>query len=862
MMSFVLYLVLASFVTTTNAQFGRSIAVTEKTIKGEVLDMLWVGKDEKTVYILTDKNILYRSTDEGKSWSDEMSRLKRSDSTGGVVSMELSGADKNRLVFLSDGRVHWATSDAGRTYKQITDTYRFHEVKLHPKDGNMMLTCVLSDKCHDSSESGYCYKKLYVSKDFGKSWKFLTDYIVQFDWAHNLQRGQADKLPKVSVMASEFKSKRGDQRFGYWDRNIDFVISNDLWESKPRVLVPRGNRFLFTSKFLFVAKVHHSIDNRVSLQISSNGGKTWSTAALPFGELHQHSYTILDTSEDSVFLHVNHIGEKSSWGNVYISNADGLGYALSLPHNRRATSGKCDFEKVEGMTGIYLANYIDNVDQLERSRGSKKKRGGKKNEEAVRTVVTFDKGAIWSYLRPPSTDANGRPIMCGNNDCSLHLHGITSEWGPFYTTSSSLGLIMATGNVGTKLSYYGEDINTYFSRDAGLTWFEVAKGSHIYEFGDHGALIVMANDQKATTTLKYSWNEGMSWESFEFTDRPMDVVNIIIEPTATSQNFVVYGARRNPNGEYEGVVISLDFGELHQRACTGAENPDDANSDFEKWSPHDGRTGDQCILGHKVWYTRRKRDSECFNGMELERSHDIKICECDEYDYECDVGYQRKIDGGPCLPTRPVNTSALVPSPCPSGSKYYVTHGYRKIVGDRCVGGVNHDPAEFYCPGLMGSVSHGGWFVLFLIFGLVGGLGYVTYFKDKRGRSRFSKRSFSAYPGGNTLDYVKGVAYDLFETARRMIPGQNGMGGGRNGGYGYVQYSGIDERVPDSAIDDLNNMAGSGDFGGDAFDDDGDDGAPELMDQDAISQALQTRTHDDVDVDSIPILDGPGGDDV
>ena len=302
--------------------------------------MLWVGKDEKTVYILTDKNILYRSTDEGKSWSDEMSRLKRSDSTGGVVSMELSGADKNRLVFLSDGRVHWATSDAGRTYKQITDTYRFHEVKLHPKDGNMMLTCVLSDKCHDSSESGYCYKKLYVSKDFGKSWKFLTDYIVQFDWAHNLQRGQADKLPKVSVMASEFKSKRGDQRFGYWDRNIDFVISNDLWESKPRVLVPRGNRFLFTSKFLFVAKVrgvysplslsihsnitrsntqvHHSIDNRVSLQISSNGGKTWSTAALPFGELHQHSYTILDTSEDSVFLHVNHIGEKSSWGNVYV----------------------------------------------------------------------------------------------------------------------------------------------------------------------------------------------------------------------------------------------------------------------------------------------------------------------------------------------------------------------------------------------------------------------------------------------------------------------------------------------------------------------------------------------------------------
>ena len=41
------------------------------------------------------------------------------------------------------------------------------------------------------------------------------------------------------------------------------------------------------------------------------------------------------------------------------------------------------------------------------------------------------------------------------------------------------------------LTYVCAQVNTYFSRDAGLTWFEIAKGSHIYEFGDHGALIVM-----------------------------------------------------------------------------------------------------------------------------------------------------------------------------------------------------------------------------------------------------------------------------------------------------------------------------------------------------------------------------------
>ncbi len=35
---------------------------------------------------------------------------------------------------------------------------------------------------------------------------------------------------------------------------------------------------------------------------------------------------------------------------------------------------------------------------------------------------------------------------------------------------------MATGNIGQYLSYDIEDANTYFSRDAGWSWVEVAKG--------------------------------------------------------------------------------------------------------------------------------------------------------------------------------------------------------------------------------------------------------------------------------------------------------------------------------------------------------------------------------------------------
>ena len=158
-----------------------------------------------------------------------------------------------------------------------------------------------------------------------------------------------------------------------------------------------------------------------------------------------------------------------------------------------------------------LGNFIDKVGKIqmiplttillaEKKLG--KKKAGKKPPPKVRTVITFDKGGVWSYLHAPKYDADGKKIDCSSIDCSLHLHGVTDEWGPFYSTHTYLGLIMATGNVGTYLSDNEDEINTYFSRDAGLSWDEVAKGSHIYEFGDH-ALIVMANDVSIVFGFSY-----------------------------------------------------------------------------------------------------------------------------------------------------------------------------------------------------------------------------------------------------------------------------------------------------------------------------------------------------------------------
>merc|ERR1739848_884000 len=112
-----------------------------------------------------------------------------------------------------------------------------------------------------------------------------------------------------------------------------------------------------------------------------------------------------------------------------------------------------------------------------------------------------------------------------------------------------------------------------------------------------------------------------------------------------------------------------------------------------------------------------------------------------------------------------------VPANCPSGSKYTVTTGYRKVAGDTCVGGVAPLPTEFSCPHWSHNVSHGGWFVLFFILFLVVAMGYVTY-------TNKGQKHFGGFNG-------------MLNSLKALI----------SGGSGCVSYAGIGERVPDSALD-------------------------------------------------------------
>jgi hypothetical protein len=456
----------------------------------------------------------------------------------------------------------------------------------------------------------------------------------------------------------------------------------------------------------------------------------------------EHSYTFLDTTEGSVFLNINHLGKHSKYGHIFISDPTGINYAGSLRYNVRGKNGQCDFKKVNSLEGLYIANsfdedYMKDAEQEieEKELEEEEEMDEKKKQEItnpyndfISSVITFNKGGSWHKIKAPDRDTDGKKYDCEGN-CYLNLHGITSDFPPFYSVDSAAGIIIGNGNVGKYLSHDQADIGTFLTRDGGLNWFEIKKGSHVYEIGDHGALIVIADNMNPTNQIYYSWDEGLSFQDLIISEEKIMIENVISEPSSTGQHFVVYG-NKTKKGKKMGVIVGVDFTSLHEPQCRNPENPDASDSDYEKWTPNDGRAGHECLQGRKVIYVRRKREAQCYNGLDFERKTIVENCSCTEEDFECDSGYYRPGPGEPCTSQDTENNgkSDLHKPPADCRDFYTISKGYRRIPGNTCINGVNYDPYLVPCPYSLFSYLGNKTFAFLLLICII--VLYLAYTKE------------------------------------------------------------------------------------------------------------------------------------
>lgn len=754
-----LHLYLSFILTYISSVLSGSVDYRAFDIDSTPRDLIWCGNNRDNILLLTENSSLYRSEDKGFTWkklndiliNKGQEQLEPDDEQIGKVSeILLSPVDKNLVIILGTHGINWVSENCGRSISALNHGRKIHEFIFHPTERTWVLASAYT-LCEDfQNEPCRKYKEIFVTKDLGNSWDLLIGYVVQFSWGVASKEHIEAGVPKERIIITYDPKGKGNQTNAGWNYKIDMIYSDDFFKTK-KIAVQKGNKFLITKDFFFVAQVVDQEQQEVMLlNADPKSPKHYFFNPIEFtshhaGKFLEHSYTFLDTTESAVFLHVNHFGESSRYGHVYISDSKGMKYSLSLANNIRSHDNQCDFEKIEGLEGIYIANAIDkdfikdSEEEIQREAleeegkmDESNHKSGKKAEDLakdfVTTLITFNKGGAWERIKPPQRDLEGKLYDC-EDECYLNLHGVSGDYPPFYSVSSAVGVVLANGNVGKFLSHNPEEISTFLSRDGGLSWFEVRKGSHTYEIGDHGGLIVIADDQHPTDTILYSWDEGLQWQELRVSDSKFMVKNIIIEPSSISQNFVIYGETTSKKGKKKGIVIGLNFSSLNERRCTGSDIPDSPESDYEKWSPSDSIEVHNCLMGRKTIYVRRKRESECYNGLDFERSSIVNNCDCTDRDYECDEGFYRPNIGEGCTPLSE-NTSAKLPiegeihkAPENCNQYFSISKGYRKIPGNSCVNGVKYDPIIVPCP----SYFFSNLGVIFFVLLVLAGVGYVVY---------------------------------------------------------------------------------------------------------------------------------------
>lgn len=567
--------------------------------------------DEKgdTVIMQTKSRKVYISHDHGVTWEkilsdEEIVAIYPHQHFKEVVYLITA----SRKVFYSHNRgVRMESFDA----PEGPNTDRVQILSFHPKQKDWLLWIGGKDCDH----SGKCHTVAHITTNGGAEWKTLLSYTKKCLFVANEDHNTNEKL----VYCEQWENE--DPSTG----QLNLVASDDWFEHKDTHFTDVVS-FATMSEFIVVA-LRDSKQQTLRVGASIDG-KNFADAQFPhnFQIAQQQAYTVLDSSTHAIFLHVTVNNEpEQEYGSIIKSNSNGTSYVLSASHVNRNTAAYVDFEKMQGILGIAVINIVSNVDEL--SKGAQKK---------LRTLITHNDGAEWSPLNPPEKDSEGKSFSCTSSnreECALHLHGYTERRDPRNTFSSpsATGLMIAVGNVGPYLGTYRTG-DTFITRDGGVTWHEVFKGTYTWEYGDQGSIIVIVKQDTPVRDVYFTRDEGQTWQKYQFSDRDMIVDEISTVPADTSRNFLLW-ARDND----QLVTINLDFSGLTNKVCQmDTENPERTDSDYYLWTPTHPASEDDCLFGQVSEYFRKKPESDCYNGgQEIKKLHNVsRICECTRQDFE------------------------------------------------------------------------------------------------------------------------------------------------------------------------------------------------------------------------------------
>eukprot|EP00124_Ichthyophonus_hoferi_P002213 Ihof_evm2s142 gene=Ihof_evmTU2s142 len=630
-------------------------------MRSKYVTIEWVGAEKATQAILVVNNMddtlnaktqLWRSEDNGVNFVDESSKINNLAVDSNSL-MKNPNFENHVLLISKDKKKIFVSVDSGKEWESHPFNLDLTSdmMSFHPTLPNLLLGV------------GSKHQEVYYSKDYGRTWiDTKIKNVFTLLWAS--PDAKDAKLTCYWTMKRE----------GY-NRRFDLYRTTDLFETH-KMIKQDGFDLAIINEYIFMSSLMPD-QHTMSLQISEDGGNVWNYAHFPANlsktnideqKDKELGYQILDVSEGSVFVNVDNDDGTNPHnyhtGNLYVSDMSGTVYALSLRNHLFIENVRSDFHMVASIVGTYITNQLVMDNRI----------------QEFRTVISFDKGGEWKPLRAPERDWNGTKWKC--SDCYLQLHNFVSEETthliqPIFSQEAAVGLVIAHGSVGRYLEV--SNTSLFVSRDGGYRWKAALPGTWSFAVADRGGIIMAAEVGKGRqNSIKYSWDFGNTWKTFVFQKEAITIVKVLSKPGTNTRTFNVWG--NTADGLW--TIVTISFRDLFSRPCT-----EDA---FESWSPTDGRVSNQrCVLGYKKSYLRRKHDHLCFTNQKADFNTTLseEPCPCTREDFECDYGFVRPNIDAHCVEYNSYNKTG--PHPCDGGAESYKeSSGYRKVPGDKCIGGV------------------------------------------------------------------------------------------------------------------------------------------------------------------------------
>ncbi|XP_025057003.1 VPS10 domain-containing receptor SorCS3 [Alligator sinensis] len=601
-----------------------------------------------------DMNGLKEKLEKGASWSTDYGTTyeKLNDKVGlkTVLSyLYVSPTNKRKIMLLSDPEIESSiliSSDEGATYQKYRLNFYIQSLLFHPKQEDWVLAYSLD-------------QKLYSSMDFGRRWQLMHERITpnRFYWSI----AGLDKEPDLVHM----EARTADGHAHY--------ITCRIQECSETTRIGPFLRSIDTSSLVVQ-------DEYVFIQVTAGGRANYyvSYKREPFAQIKLPKYSlpkdmhIISTDENQVFAAVQEWNQNDTY-NLYISDIRGVYFTLALENvkSSRGLEGNIiiDLYEVAGIKGVFLAN--------------------KKIEDQIKTFITYNKGRDWRLVQAPDTDLRGDPVQCQMPFCSLHLHLQISEnpytSGSISSKETAPGLLVATGNIGSELSY--ADISMFVSSDGGNSWRQIFEEEYNVWYLDWGgALVAMKHTSMPIRHLWVSFDEGRSWSKYSFTSTPLFVDGSLVDPGIETQIMTIFG-HFSLRSEWQ--LVKVDYKSIFSRRCN--------KDDYQTWHLHN--QGEPCVMGERKIYKKRKPGVQCALGRDYSKTVVSEPCVCADGDFECDYGYERH-SNNQCVPAFWFNPSSLSKD-CSFGQSYLNSTGYRRIVSNNCTDGLRekYTAKAEKCPG-------------------------------------------------------------------------------------------------------------------------------------------------------------------